>query len=71
MTEPAKKKYVVDIKGRKTAVILDIKSYEKLIGEMDELNCALGFDQAKRENEEDLKKGNSITLNDFVAKRKS
>ncbi len=71
MTEPIKKKYVIDAKGRKKAVILDMKIYEKLMDEIDELNCALGFDEAKKENEMDLKKGNSTTLDEFIAKRKS
>jgi len=71
MTEPIKKKYVIDSKGRRTAVILDMKIYEKLMDEIDELNCALGFDQAKKENEADLMKGNLITLDEFVAKRKA
>ncbi|MEW5842277.1 MAG: hypothetical protein AB1775_03330 [Bacteroidota bacterium] len=71
MTEPIKKKYVIDAKGRKKAVILDIKIYEKLMDEIDELNCALGFDEAKKGNEMDLKKGNLITLDEFIAKRKS
>mgnify|MGYP001578309291 CR=1 FL=1 len=71
MTEPIKKKYVVDTNGNKTAVILDMKIYEKLIDEIDELNCALGYDQAKKENELDLKSGNSITLEEFISKRKT
>lgn len=71
MTEPIKKKYVVDTNGNKTAVILDMKIYEKLIDKIDELNCALGYGQAKKENELDLKSGNSITLEEFISKRKT
>lgn len=71
MTEPVKKKFVIDAKGNRTAVILDMKTYEELIDEIDELNCALAFDQAKKGNEIDLGKGNYITLDDYLAKRKS
>ncbi len=71
MTEPIKKKFVIDTNGNKTAVILDLKIYEKLIDEIDELNCALGYDQAKKENESDLKSGNSITLEEFISKRQT
>ncbi len=71
MTEPIKKKYVIDSNGKKTAVILDMKIYEKLIDEIDELNCALGYDQAKRKNELDLKSGNSITLEEFISKKQT
>lgn len=68
MTEP-NKKYITDVKGNKTAVILDLKVYEQLVDEIDELNCALGYDQAKRENEKDILAGKFITLEDFIAKR--
>lgn len=71
MTEQIKKKFVIDANGKKTAVILDLKIYEKLIDEIDELNCALGYDQAKKENELDLISGNSITLEEFISKRKA
>jgi hypothetical protein len=71
MTELIKKKFVIDANGNKTAVILDMKIYEKLIDEIDELNCALGYDQAKKENELDLKSGNSIILEEFISKRKT
>ena len=71
MTELIKKKFVIDANGKKTAVILDLKIYEKLIDEIDDLNCALGYDQAKKENELDLKSGNSITLEEFISKRKT
>ncbi|MBI5731221.1 MAG: hypothetical protein HY963_08795 [Ignavibacteriales bacterium] len=71
MTELIKKKFVIDANGKKTAVILDLKIYEKLIDEIDELNCALGYDQAKKENELDLISGNSITLEEFISKRKA
>lgn len=71
MTGVIKKKFVIDANGKKTAVILDLKIYEKLINEIDDLNCALGYDQAKKENELDMKLGNSITLEEFISKRQT
>ena len=71
MTELIKKKFVTDANGKKTAVILEMKIFEKLIDEIDELNCALGYDQSKKENELDLKSGNSITLEELISKRKT
>ncbi|OGU77358.1 MAG: hypothetical protein A2499_04235 [Stygiobacter sp. RIFOXYC12_FULL_38_8] len=67
MTEP-NKKYITDVKGNKTAVILDLKDYEQLVDEIDELNCALGYDQAKKENEKDIIAGKLITLENLIAK---
>lgn len=65
MTE-SNKKYITDTKGNKTAVILDIKTYEELMDEIDDLNCALGYDLAKKENAKDIAEGKLITLERFV-----
>lgn len=70
MTEP-NKKYIIDAKGKKTGIILDLKTYGQLLDEIDELNCALGFDQAKKENLKDLSTGNAITLEEFFLKQKN
>lgn len=70
MTEP-NKKYITDVKGNKTAVILDLKTYEQLVEEIDELNCALGYDHAKKENAKDIANGNVTTLDKFIAKQNS
>ena len=70
MTEP-NRKYITDTKWNKTAVILDIKTYEQLINEIDELNCALGYDHAKKENAKDIVNGNVTTLDKFITKQNS
>ena len=70
MTEP-NKKYITDVKGNKTAVILDLKAYEQLVDEIDELNCALGYDQAKKENGKDILAGKLITLENLIAKNRN
>lgn len=70
MTEP-NRKYITDVKGNKTAVILDLKAYEQLVEEIDELNCALGYDHAKKENAKDIVNGNVTTLDKFMTKQNS
>ena len=70
MTDPIKKKFITDEKGNKKAVILDIKTYEQLIEEIDELNCALGYDQAKEETDKELAADNYLTLDKYIEKRK-
>ncbi len=41
-----KLQYVSDRKGRKTAVILPIKEYQKMQQELDDLHCTVLYDQA-------------------------
>ena len=40
MTYPIKRKYVMDENGKKTAVQLDVKTFDKLL---DDLHCALAM----------------------------
>ena len=44
----SKEKYVVDGKGRKTAVMLDIATYRALLAEIEDLRDALQLDEAVR-----------------------
>ena len=41
-------KYVVDEKGQKKAVLLDIKDYSRLLSRLEELEDALELDEAVR-----------------------
>jgi PHD/YefM family antitoxin component YafN of YafNO toxin-antitoxin module len=45
-------KYVVDQKGRKKAVLLDMKEYSRLLTRMEELEDALDLDTAARTSNE-------------------
>jgi hypothetical protein len=42
----AKTKYLVDEKGRKRAVLLDIKEYQRFLQRLEELEDALSLDKA-------------------------
>jgi len=44
----AKAKYIVDEKGRKTAILLDINEYRRFLERMEELEDALSLDEAIR-----------------------
>lgn len=46
--EMAKAKYLVDEKGRKTAVLLDINEYQRFLQRLEELEDALSLDEAVR-----------------------
>ena len=41
-------KYLIDKKGRKKAVLLDMKEYSRLLARMEELEDALDLDAATR-----------------------
>jgi len=44
----AKVKYLIDDKGRKTAVLLDIKEYQQFLQRLEQLEDALSLDEAVR-----------------------
>ena len=44
----AKAKYLVDEKGKKRAVLLDIKEYQQFLQRLEELEDALSLDEAVR-----------------------
>ncbi len=41
-------KYVVDERGRKTAVMLDVREYRRLMERLEDLEDALELDEARR-----------------------
>ncbi len=45
-----KPQYITNKKGKKTAVILSMKDYQKLLDEVDEAHCVKLYDEAKHEN---------------------
>ena len=44
-------KYVVDEKGRKKAVLLDIKEYSRLLARLEEMEDTLDLDKAIRQKQ--------------------
>jgi hypothetical protein len=47
----AKTKYLTDEKGRKTAVLLDIREYQRVLQRLEELEDALSLDEAVRDSQ--------------------
>ena len=47
-----KTQYVTDNHGKKIAVIVPVKDYEKLMDELDELQCIKAYDKAKARKQE-------------------
>jgi len=47
-----KTQYVTDDHGKKVAVIVPVKDYEKLMEELDEMECIKAYDKAKSRKQE-------------------
>jgi len=47
-----KEQYVVDENGKRTAVLLEIERYEKLLEAQEELEAMRAFDEAKASDDE-------------------
>ncbi len=61
-----KEQYITDDHGKKLAVIVPIKQYEKILEELEGLEDIRLYDQAKKEDD-----GNYIPLDDYLQKRNS
>jgi len=48
----AREQYVVDPSGNRTAVLIDVKYYQKLLDALEELESIRAFDEAKASNDE-------------------
>ena len=47
MTLAVNERYVVDKKGKPVSVLLDIRAYRKMLGELEELAAIRAYDAAK------------------------
>jgi len=47
-----KTQFVTDGHGKKVAVILSVKDYEKIMDDLDELECIKAYDNAKARKQE-------------------
>jgi PHD/YefM family antitoxin component YafN of YafNO toxin-antitoxin module len=70
-TPVAGEQFVKDAQGHPVAVVLDIATYERLREAQEELADIRAFDEAWSGAQEDLKKGNVVSLENYVAGRKS
>jgi len=47
-----KTQYLIDDNGKKLGVFLSLKEYQKLLDELDELECIKAYDKAKKRKQE-------------------
>jgi PHD/YefM family antitoxin component YafN of YafNO toxin-antitoxin module len=61
-----KTQFVTDDHGKKLAVILPIKDYQKMLEELEDLEDVRLYDEAKKEDD-----GKRILLSEYLKNRKS
>lgn len=61
-----KTQFVTDDRGKKLAVILPIKDYEKMVEELEDLEDIRLYDEAKKEDD-----GKRILFSEYLKKRKA
>lgn len=57
--------YITDSKGKKIAVILPVKQYEKMLEELEAREDIVLYDKAKKEDD-----GKRVLLDEYIKKRK-
>lgn len=60
-----KTQFVTDDHGKKLAVILPIKDYQKMVDDLEDLEDIRLYDEAKKEDD-----GKRITLTDYLKNRR-
>ncbi len=57
----AREQFVVDAKGARTAVLLEIERYEELLEAQEELDAIRAFDEAKNSDDEAIPFSQAVT----------
>ena len=47
-----KEKFVVNAKGKRTSVILNMEEYRRILDDLEELECIRAYDEAKESKDE-------------------
>ncbi len=63
------RQYVVDSDGKRTAVLLDIATFKRLIEAEEELEDIRAYDEVKEKVNTELQAGESVTLEDYKTKK--
>jgi hypothetical protein len=69
MSLDLQEQYLTDAEGNRIAVVIDIKTYQQLLEQLDELYCLKGYEQAVIETEPEISSGDYLTLDQYLATR--
>jgi hypothetical protein len=66
---PSRTEFVTDAKGKRVAVLLDLKSYARLTDAAEELEDIRAYDKARPVVLDEVKRGQFVTLASHLKKR--
>ena len=64
-----KKQYLTDQSGKRVGVVVDMKTFEKLLDELDDYYCRKAYEKAKRSTDAEIKRGEFVTLDKLLKDR--
>jgi hypothetical protein len=67
--KPAVEQFVIDSDGNRLGVLLDLRTYERLLQAEEDLADIRAFDTAIPQAEADLASGKTISLSEYTEKR--
>jgi hypothetical protein len=70
-TAKGRREYVLDAKGNRVGIILDIPTYEKLMEALEELEDIRDFDEHTKKAEAEFKRKDYVTLDEYKRERKA
>lgn len=66
-----KHQYIIDDNGKRVAVVLDLKTYERMIDDLDDYYCQRAYKEAKPITDAEISKGEFVTLKELKAEAAS
>jgi hypothetical protein len=63
-------KYITDAKGKRIGVLIDEATYNKILEAIEELEDIRAYDEVKNKVRAEIKAGKSITLQEYISKRR-
>ena len=62
-----KQQYIIDDNGKRLAVVLDLKTYEKMMDDLDDYYCQRAYNEAKPVTDRQISNGEFVTLKELKA----
>ena len=69
MIAQKKRQYITDPRGNRVGVVLDVKTFERIEEELDELASIRAYDRAKPATDAAIRRGDFVTIEEYLAKR--
>ena len=70
MLTTEKQQFIVNKKGKKVGVLLDMPTYEKFLEAYEDMEDIRDYDEVKEKVEKEIANGDVVTLEEYLRKRK-